>query len=67
MPGARWFPDARLNFAHNLLRSRDAHDAIIGAIETLLCNAQAPRTADIGGNAGTADVGSALAQIVASA
>jgi len=29
MPGARWFPDARLNFAQNLLRSRDAHDAIV--------------------------------------
>lgn len=26
MPGARWFPDARLNFAENLLRRRD--DAI---------------------------------------
>ena len=23
MPGARWFPDARLNFAENLLRRRD--------------------------------------------
>ncbi|MCB9761115.1 MAG: acetoacetate--CoA ligase [Alphaproteobacteria bacterium] len=23
MPGARWFPDARLNFAENLLRDRD--------------------------------------------
>ena len=29
MPGAQWFPDAKLNFAHNLLRSRDAHDAIV--------------------------------------
>lgn len=29
MPGAKWFPDARLNFAQNLLRSRDAHDAIV--------------------------------------
>jgi acetoacetyl-CoA synthetase len=29
MPGAKWFPDARLNFARNLLRSRDAHDAIV--------------------------------------
>ncbi len=29
MPGAQWFPDARLNFARNLLRSRDAHDAIV--------------------------------------
>ncbi|MCK2096922.1 acetoacetate--CoA ligase, partial [Thauera aromatica] len=23
MPGAQWFPDARLNFAQNLLRARD--------------------------------------------
>ncbi len=23
MPGARWFPEARLNFAENLLRRRD--------------------------------------------
>ena len=29
MPGARWFPDARLNFAQNLLRRRDAGDAIV--------------------------------------
>lgn len=29
MPGARWFPDARLNFAANLLRRRDDHPALI--------------------------------------
>ena len=29
MPGARWFPDARLNYAENLLRGRDAGPAII--------------------------------------
>ena len=29
MPGARWFPDARLNFAENLLRRRDDSDAIV--------------------------------------
>ncbi|WP_332674749.1 acetoacetate--CoA ligase [Aromatoleum sp.] len=29
MPGARWFPDARLNFAENLLRSRDDTDALV--------------------------------------
>ncbi len=29
MPGARWFPDARLNFAENLLRHRGAAPAII--------------------------------------
>ncbi|NMG75534.1 acetoacetate--CoA ligase [Aromatoleum diolicum] len=29
MPGAKWFPDASLNFAQNLLRSRDSGDAIV--------------------------------------
>ena len=29
MPGARWFPDARLNFAENLLRRRDDGPAIV--------------------------------------
>ncbi len=29
MPGARWFPDARLNFAENLLRRRDHAPAIL--------------------------------------
>ncbi|MET0094400.1 MAG: AMP-binding protein, partial [Sedimenticola sp.] len=29
MPGARWFPQARLNFAQNLLRNPDERDAII--------------------------------------
>ncbi len=29
MPGARWFPGARLNFAENLLRRRDDGDAIV--------------------------------------
>ena len=29
MPGARWFPDARLNFAQNLLRKRDAQCALV--------------------------------------
>ncbi len=29
MPGARWFPDVRLNFAENLLRGPDAEPAII--------------------------------------
>ena len=34
MPGARWFPDARLNFAENLLRYRDARDALVFRSET---------------------------------
>jgi acetoacetyl-CoA synthetase len=29
MPGAQWFPDARLNFARNLLRGIDDRDAIV--------------------------------------
>ncbi len=29
MPGAQWFPGARLNFAENLLRYRDNHVALI--------------------------------------
>ncbi|MBT00722.1 MAG: acetoacetate--CoA ligase [Oceanospirillaceae bacterium] len=29
MPGARWFPQARLNFAENLLRFRDDRPAIV--------------------------------------
>jgi acetoacetyl-CoA synthetase len=40
MPGARWFPQARLNFAENLLRRRDEEVAIVfrneeGTRETL--------------------------------
>ena len=29
MPGAQWFPEARLNFAENLLRGRDDSEAIV--------------------------------------
>ena len=29
MPGARWFPEARLNFAENLLRRGDQGDAFV--------------------------------------
>ncbi|HMB61360.1 MAG TPA: AMP-binding protein, partial [Xanthomonadales bacterium] len=29
MPGAGWFPDAKLNFAENLLRFRDAETALV--------------------------------------
>ncbi len=29
MPGAQWFPDARLNFAQNLLRRRGPSDALV--------------------------------------
>jgi acetoacetyl-CoA synthetase len=34
MPGAQWFPDARLNFAENLLRYRDERPAIVFRNET---------------------------------
>ncbi|HEV3004378.1 MAG TPA: AMP-binding protein, partial [Pirellulales bacterium] len=33
MPGARWFPGARLNYAENLLRFRDDREAIVFANE----------------------------------
>jgi acetoacetyl-CoA synthetase len=29
MPGAQWFPEAKLNFAENLLRRRDTADAVV--------------------------------------
>ena len=32
-PGARWFPDARLNFAENLLRNRSDKTALISRLE----------------------------------
>ena len=42
---------------------RAAHDAILSAIEqALLPGSGAPRTADLGGRAGTADVGRAIAE-----
>jgi tartrate dehydrogenase/decarboxylase / D-malate dehydrogenase len=44
------------------LGHRDAHDAVLAAIEKVLQpGSGAPRTADIGGTAGTADVGRAIA------
>lgn len=33
MPGAQWFPDARLNFAENLLRFRDERPAVVSLHE----------------------------------
>jgi len=33
MPGARWFPEARLNFAENLLRFRDNRQAVVSLRE----------------------------------
>ena len=44
---------------------RQAHDAIVSAIEAALADPHAPRTPDLGGQAGTADVGRAIAQKIA--
>lgn len=45
------------------LGHRDAHDAVMRAIESVLQpGSGAPRTPDLGGTAGTADVGLAIAQ-----
>ena len=46
------------------LGQKDAADAIVAAIETLL-QGSGPKTRDMGGQAGTEDVGRALAEIVA--
>jgi tartrate dehydrogenase/decarboxylase / D-malate dehydrogenase len=48
----------------DFLGHRDAHDAILRAIEAVLADPAAPRTPDLGGRAGTADMGRALAQAV---
>ncbi|MCU0814762.1 MAG: isocitrate/isopropylmalate family dehydrogenase, partial [Burkholderiaceae bacterium] len=55
--GQIWTAALMLDF----LGYRDAHDAIVRAIEAVLDPASgAPRTPDIGGSAGTADVGRAV-------
>lgn len=59
--GQVWSVAMMLDF----LGHRDAHDAVLAAIEQVLGDAQAPRTPDLGGNAGTRDLGAALAQAVA--
>ncbi len=47
----------------DFLGHRDAHDAIMRAIEkTLAPGSGAPRTPDVGGKAGTADLGKAIAE-----
>jgi tartrate dehydrogenase/decarboxylase / D-malate dehydrogenase len=56
--GQIWSAALMLDF----LGHRDAHDAIVSAIEAVLSDPHAPRTADLGGTAGTADVGRAIAQ-----
>jgi len=46
----------------DFLGRRDAHDAIVGAIERVL--AEGPRTGDLGGAASTTEVGTAIARLV---
>ncbi len=54
--GQIWSAALMLDF----LGHRDAHDAIVTAIEAVLADPHAPRTPDLGGDAGTADVGQAI-------
>ena len=47
------------------LGHKDAHDAVLAAIEKVLDpQSGAPRTPDIGGKALTADVGKAIAAVI---
>ena len=46
------------------LGHRQAHDAVLAAIEALLADPDAPRTPDLGGRASTSDMGHALAALV---
>lgn len=61
--GQIWSAALMLDF----LGHRPAHDAIVRAIEASLADPHAPRTADLGGRAGTSDVGRCIARLVASA
>ena len=55
--GQAWSAAMMLDF----LGHRDAHDAVLAAIEAVLADSHAPRTPDLGGSAGTRDLGQALA------
>ncbi|MBC7480916.1 MAG: tartrate dehydrogenase [Rhizobacter sp.] len=46
----------------DFLGHREAHDAIVRAIETVLI--EGPRTADLGGKASTTDMGEAIARLI---
>jgi tartrate dehydrogenase/decarboxylase/D-malate dehydrogenase len=56
--GQVWSVAMMLDF----LGHRDAHDAVLRAIEAVLADPAAPRTPDLGGRAGTQDLGLALVQ-----
>ncbi len=56
--GQVWSAAMMLDF----LGHREAHDAVLAAIETMLADPHAPRTRDLGGQANTEDVGKALAE-----
>ena len=55
--GQIWSAAMMLDF----LGYRDAHDAVLAAIEAVLCDAHAPKTPDLGGTANTQDLGRAIA------
>jgi tartrate dehydrogenase/decarboxylase/D-malate dehydrogenase len=59
--GQVWSVAMMLDF----LGHREAHDAVLRAIEAVLSDSAAPRTPDLGGRAGTADLAAALAQAIA--
>jgi tartrate dehydrogenase/decarboxylase/D-malate dehydrogenase len=61
--GQIWSGALMLDF----LGHRDAHDAMLRAIEAVLADPAAPRTPDLGGTAGTADVGRAITQAIGQA
>jgi tartrate dehydrogenase/decarboxylase/D-malate dehydrogenase len=46
----------------DFLGQREAHDAIVNAIERVLVDG--PRTGDLGGRASTTDMGKAIAELV---
>ena len=60
--GQVWSVAMMLDF----LGHRDAHDAVLRAIEAVLADPAAPRTPDLGGSAGTQDLGQALVQALGS-
>ena len=58
--GQVWSAAMMLDF----LGHRDAHDAMLAAIEAVLADPQAPLTRDLGGNVSTQDLGRALSECI---